>query len=371
MRIHASVRPLLLALALLGLPASAWAGIPLAHDPTGDEINIGAMLEPIYDISIPEEGDTTGGFGLHRARLDVGGSVASQRVQYRLHLELTRPNQPILDAYLETRLGSGNTRLRVGRDKIQHHWQWSIHPSRLTFTQRALTATQLGYEGGRDTGLFLRGGTAARRWHLSLVDGNNSLTSADRDFGFVLGGRYSYALLGSAIDRESNPSGADIPFASVGIGFLAGIQQTSAAGMEAPAIEIEVGEEGLEIDENGEFNYGSLFVDLRLQFKAISITLDGAFRLLDTGIDDDDLRLGLAANALVGYVVVPDAWEVAGRFGFANPDTSIDDNGRLNFGGRLTRFHDQHRWKSAVEYNGYQRDEALDHLIRLVMTWNY
>lgn len=367
MRANSTFRLLIVAVALVLLPASASAGLRLADEASGDDIAIGGTLESVFDTVIPEGDDAYGRFGMTRAQLNLAGSVASQRVSYRLQLSF-QDAQPLSDAYVDFRLGRGNAWMRVGRSIVPHTWYWSAAPTKLSFTQRSVVSNELGFAGGRDIGVFFRGGTPERRWELALVDGSGARPGAisgdGEDFRGVLAGRYSHALLGSAIDQESNPASADIPFASVGVGFLAGFNQDSAPGFALPP---PAG--GAAADPT--LHFGNLFLDLRAHFKSISLILDGGFRALATDIDGDDLHLGYAVNAQLGYLISPNTAEITARFGYADSDLELDDNGLMNFGGRLTWFHKGHSWKSGLEYYGDLQNEDMDHLIRLVMTWSY
>ena len=353
---------------LCSLAAStAWAGYRVAPVTGSDALEIGALLQVAHDLNLPEEGDANNALFIRRARLDFQGALPQTRLTYRLQTEFARRNNPLLDAWVETRLG-GSLRLRVGLDLLPHHVQYATAPFRLAFTERSITSDFFSHPGGRDVGVSLRGDTGGSRWSLTLADGSGAMLPQRDDIAFLLAGRYTRALLGPILEEEISPAARDFPIANVGVGFLAGMNNGTLGLFAAPEAP-----EGF--DPRAHFGTG--YADLRIQVGKIAVNLDGAFRYAMSADDDADLDpvLSWGFNALAGYLIQPDKIALIMRFGLADPNMDADDDTEMRFGGGLVFFHRNsgHGWRTNLEYNGVieGNDGPLNHNVRAMLTWSY
>jgi hypothetical protein len=149
------IRPLLALGALLPLallatsPHVALAQMHPVFSP-GDQVRLGAFIQPAYRYQGLEGEEDRTGFFLRRARIDVTGQLLEGRVRFRLLPDLADIASP-RDAWVEVR-GPGGAALRMGQQIVPHHLQRERSMGRAHFGDRALAVRRFEISGGRDLG---------------------------------------------------------------------------------------------------------------------------------------------------------------------------------------------------------------------------
>jgi len=116
----------------------------------GENVRVGAILQPVYRYQgLEGEVDRTG-FFLRRARIDITGQLLEGRVRFRLLPDLAGNPMP-RDAWVELR-GPEGIALRMGQQVVPFHLQRERPMARAHFGDRALAVRRFEVSGGRDLG---------------------------------------------------------------------------------------------------------------------------------------------------------------------------------------------------------------------------
>jgi hypothetical protein len=140
----------LLATLLVLAPAPGGAQLQPVSS-AGDQVRVGAWIQPAYRYQAVEEAEDRTGFFLRRARLDITGQLLEGRIRFRLLPDLAFDGST-RDAWVEVR-GPSGTALRMGQQIVPHHLQRERSMGRAHFGDRALATRRFEVPGGRDVGI--------------------------------------------------------------------------------------------------------------------------------------------------------------------------------------------------------------------------
>lgn len=128
----------------------------------------------VYANSDAPDADT--GWLLRRVRASFEGGFG-ERVAFRIMPDFSGGSASLIDAYIDTRLGSGVT-LRAGKFKQPLGLERLQSGNDLRIVERGLVTDLVG---NRDIGLQLSGGSAAFSWQTGIFNGVNDGRSADAE----------------------------------------------------------------------------------------------------------------------------------------------------------------------------------------------
>lgn len=192
----------------------------------GDDVRIGAVIQPVWQYRGLAGEEDRQGFFLRRARLDLTGGIMEGRVRFRLMPDLARSPE-LRDAWIELRgeLGGEDgpvrTGLRMGQQTVPFDLQRERSMTAAHFGDRAIAARRFELAGGRDVGVV--GWIRALDGQLQLFGGAFNGQGANRaDPGRVplLGGRGLVSFGGPPSRGETDLARTSGPVVTVGAGAM-------------------------------------------------------------------------------------------------------------------------------------------------------
>jgi hypothetical protein len=184
----------------------------------GDEVRIGAWLQPAWEYRGIEDDEDRQGFFLRRARLDVTGGILEGRVRFRLMPDLAR-SPGLRDAWVELR--GGGAGIRMGQQTVPFDFQRERSMASGHFGDRAIASRRFELAGGRDVGVV--GYVQARDGRIQLYGGAFNGQGANRtDPGRVplLGGRALVSVGGAPSRGETDLARTPDPVVTLGAGAM-------------------------------------------------------------------------------------------------------------------------------------------------------
>ncbi len=214
--------PALLLLVLLLLPGPAASQLrPVTAQ--GDDVRIGAWIQPAWQYRGEDDAEDLQGFFLRRARLDVSGGILDGRIRFRLLPDLSRSPE-LRDAWVEVRgtLGGVPSGLRMGQQIVPFDLQRERSMASGHFGERAIAARRFELSGGRDVGVV--GYLRSANGHFQLFGGGFNGQGANRtDPGRtpLVAGRALASFGGAPARGESDLARTPNPVITMGAGAMA------------------------------------------------------------------------------------------------------------------------------------------------------
>lgn len=238
-------------------------------------LRFNTYIQPRFELFVPEDFDDIEAtrFRIRRARVSFRGHVLDEDWRYKLQLELTEPEAPLLDGWVEYVI-SPRIAVRAGQQKVPFLRNQIASSSAIAFPERAFPVENLRY--ARDQGVWvlgaLLGGKVTYQAGLSNGGGPNQLND---NIDFAASGRVQVAAFG---ERLELPYGdferVEVPSLSVGAGAVHDLVRLppSIAG-------IELGNR--DVDADGTLDNVraiSSSIDALFRFRGLELTFEGMWR---------------------------------------------------------------------------------------------
>ncbi|CAN5662896.1 hypothetical protein BH23GEM11_BH23GEM11_02970 [soil metagenome] len=246
----------------------------------GDQVRIGAIIQPVWHYRGESDASDLQGFFLRRARLDVTGQIMDGSVHFRLLPDLSRSPE-LRDAWVEFRgrLGGDGGRaiqsgLRLGQQTVPFDLQRERSMNAGHFGERAIAARRFELSGGRDVGAM--GYLRARDGRIHLYGGAfNGQGANRRDPGRapLLGSRVIVSFGGSPGRGESDLARTPDPVLSLGAGAM-GARYSQLRPRPGFSADREVG-------------WHSWTADLHLRWRGASLAASWFDQRIDTEGNDE------------------------------------------------------------------------------------
>ena len=248
-------------------------------------------------------------FVVRRARINAEGNVLNKQFTFKLQNDFVgktddedRRTSDLKDAYIQWN-ADPMAKLRLGQFKVPYSAQELVSSTSLQFIERAIATDE--FAPAREGGAMASGTVAeGLNYYLSVHNGESDGEGLNR-YGQdtdVLGA----AMLSYAQNYDRSYEGDLKP--TNGIGCTGGLAATHESGTRS------------EID----FDATRIGADFGLRTAGLSLQAEIYYRTTDLD-DNDETMDDLGYYAQAGYFVVPEKWELAGRFSAVQLDKDFDN----------------------------------------------
>jgi hypothetical protein len=330
---------LLIAALLVATPAPLEAQLnPVVA--AGDQLRIGAILQPVWHYRGESDGPDMQGFFLRRARLDFTGQIMDGSVHFRLLPDLSRSPE-LRDAWVELRGTHGGDRglpavaagIRMGQQTVPFDLQRERSMTAGHFGERSIAGRRFELSGGRDVGVM--GYLRAREGRIQVYGGAfNGQGANRRDPGRapLLGGRALFSLGGAPSRGESDLARTERPVLSLGAGAM-GARHSQLRPRPGFASDREV-------------DWHSWTADLHLRWRGASVAGSWFEQRIDTSGNDER---GEGFFVSTGWLVPGHDVEVVARHSRATWDLARDAGPDIEQALGVTFFHRGHELQTRFQ----------------------
>jgi len=281
------------------------------------KLNVG--VQEVASFNDPEDGEDTFSFDTRNTRLDLrftgGNGTWGGRVLYDFTKNSDNGGGATLqDGYLSYTPCEGN-KFVFGQWATGHGSQWNIENQNLEFVDRSLVTDAFTF--GRQEGVGYQGNIGDTFSHqLAIYNGNSTVNGSAE--GQNTGGLDNkvFGVYNAALDLvgdydwsyEGDPTGADF---SMGLSASGYYGQGEVSGLTSGGVAIP----GVDFDQ-----YGA-GVGLAARGGGFAFAAEGFYQGVGLDIDsDNDTFNNFGAYAQLGYFIVPESLDIAGRFGWISFD---------------------------------------------------
>lgn len=300
-------------------------------------LNFGGWIQPRYEYRSNSDAADTSSFLLRRVRLDFRGHVINPNLTFRVMSEHARTSN-LRDAWVNYAFDR-QLQVRLGQFTVPFQWHRDVGPRRQHFAERGVPSETFGFPTGRDAGIMLHGSDADRKWTYGagFFDGAGRNVATSNSDGNMVSARFSYAILGQVPREESDYSWSEEPNLSVGIG-----------GQGAWSNEVRAWDLGRSPVGNERADWVTGTVGAHFAWKGFSIAADGYLRYVDPDDPAVDSYDGWAWMVSAGYFIMPEKYEIVGRYSELRLDSDDRDTREREWGLGLNIYHAGHDWKTRV-----------------------
>jgi phosphate-selective porin OprO and OprP len=303
-------------------------------------MNIGGWLQPRYEFTSRQDAEDLNSFYIRRLRLDVRGHVLSPNLTFRLMPEFARTAN-LRDGWINYAF-TPEMQVRAGQFTVPFQWHRFVGPRRQHFAERGVPSETFGFPTGRDAGIMLHGQNAARTWNygLGVFDGAGRNVQFSNSSGLLLSGRLGVAALGQVPTDETDYR-ANIT--QPNLAFGAGVQA-------AQKNEVRAWDLGRSETRDRRANWVSGTLDTQFRYRGFSAAAEGYLRRVNPRDGAVGSYTGRAFMLTSGYAIVPDQYEVVGRFSRLRHDVNDPNTTEEEWGVGLNIYHQAHDWKTRINY---------------------
>lgn len=276
-------------------------------------LNVGGRLQIRYTYNYQSQGDAAdddrhrSGFENRRTRLNFTGHVINPNWTYQIQGDFSRSNGSfsLLDANVAYNFANG-MRMRIGQFKPAFLREANTSGARQQAVERSLVNAQ--FEQGRTQGIELSGPiTDNINFAVTFSDGfsrNNTAWNAETT-EYAITGKLDFLIAGNWRQFRDFASWSNDEF-----GMLIGV-----------AAHYERGEYGTPAASTERF---SATADAMLEFGGANLFGAVVMNHLDIDGSGNNTQWGVVLQG--GYFVVPDKWEIFGRYEWGNLDSPGTDD---------------------------------------------
>lgn len=286
-----------------------------------------------YDNSEARGLDDRSNFRMRRVRLIASGDVMGGEFSYKLQNDFVGDSETsgtrdsdLKDAWIQWN-GDG-VNVRSGQFKVPYSAQVLAEDSGLQMIDRSIVvegSDSLALE--REAGLLIHGGCETLHWYGSVTNGESAGEGRNLpgvDSGLLGAALLTYSTNGYDRASEGDVKTTDGTAITAGLGATYGQAKDTGVGIDTTRVGADLGLRSGGLSASGEFHYR---------------TTD-----IDGGTETDDIGY----FAQVGYFVVPEVWELAGRFGAIDPDSDSSNPELTEYSVVLNHYLNGHGLKVQV-----------------------
>ena len=293
-------------------------------------LDISNRLQLRFTQEMAETGDDVGSFRIRRGKTKFEGWVYNKSLTYELQLNWPDTSNPLEDASINYDFTQGKKafQLKAGQFKVPFGRQELTSSGSQQFVDRSLVSNR--FARGRDIGVQLWGAPLAGKldWRVGVFNGNGRTVSRNDNDEYQYNARLTFQPFGDVKYSEGDFESSDRPLFAIAGQYESNDRQGATTGNDADK-EIVGGDVA--------FKYKGLFAFAEY----FAGTNDP-----ETGGDVDDEGW----NAQLGYFVIPQKFEIAGRYAVLDRNADRDDDEQEERGVALGYFFNKHPHKLQLDY---------------------
>jgi phosphate-selective porin OprO and OprP len=325
-------------------------------------LHIGGWIQPRYEYT-KRSGDLEdlSSFYLRRVRLDIRGHAFAPELTFRVMSEFARTAN-LRDAWINYAF-SEQLQVRMGQFTVPFQWHRYVSPRRQHFAERGLASETFGFPTGRDIGVALHGGNDARTigYGVGFFDGAGRNVERSNSAGHMASGRLSLALLGTLPREESDLAGSEQPQLAVGAG-LQGAWENEVRAWDLGRSPINP---ATNLPRNRRADWATVTGDVVFRWQGFSIAGDGYVRRVSPDDPAVGRYTGAAWGVTAGYFIVPQQYEIVGRYNWLRLDVDDRATRETEWGFGLNIYHRGHDWKTRLNFLSHTTDAMAEQRIIL------
>lgn len=298
------------------------------------KLDLSNRVQIRYTQEMPEVGDDVGSFRIRRAKTKFEGWAYDKNLTYELQLNWPDTSNPLEDAAINYDFTRGKKmfQLKAGQYKVPFGRQELTSSGSQEFVDRSIVSNE--FARGRDIGVQIWGLPAGGKldWRVGLFNGNGRTVSRNDNDKFQYNARLTWQPFGDVKYSEGDFDSTDRPLFAIAGQYESNERAVAASGTTpADSADREV------VGGDVVFKYKGLFLFAEL-FDATTE------RRIASDFDSDGF------NAQIGYFIIPQKFEIAGRFAVLDPNSDRDDDEREERGIALGYFFNKHARKLQLDY---------------------
>lgn len=277
----------------------------------------------------PEVGSGKGSFRIQRMRTKLDGWIYSKNLTYELQVDWTEA-PALRDARItyDFTKGSKQFMLSAGQYKVPFGRQELTSSGSQQFVDRSIASSE--FAKGRDIGLQLHGllGGGKIDWRVGAFNGAGRNQASNDNDKYQYNARLTWAVIGDPKFSEGDFDSTDSPLFALGAGYESNNKHGATTG-----------------NDN---NRSIVAADAVFKFKGLF-----AFAELFNGDNDPETGAGYKSKGLttqLGYFIVPQKFEVAGRYAVVDPTDAARNDRRIETGVVLGYFVNKHNNKIQLDF---------------------
>lgn len=300
----------------------------------GVAIQLNGEVQTSYEYNSYDDQSARGvsdnnNFDVNRARLNLQGSGLDGKVSFKLEEDFADASNAdgtsgsnLEDAWIQFN-NSDEAKVLLGQTKVPQSLQFSMNETRLQFTERSIATDEFAI--GRQRGVMLHGGTADGIGYGIMASNGESEGEGQNldgvDPNLQYSGIVTYSANGYDRYSEGDVKGTDGTAWTAGLGVSWGDGHVSGDQFDTTRVGADLGLKSEGLSAQGEFFFRSTDPD--------------------EGSSDDDYGFYVQA----GYMVVPQEWEVAGRFAANYLEAGDANDDQMEYGAVVNRYLKGHSLK--------------------------
>lgn len=298
------------------------------------KLDLSNRVQIRYTQELPEVGDDVGSFRIRRAKTKFEGWAYTKDLTYELQLNWPDTANPLEDANVNYDFTRGRKmfQLKGGQYKVPFGRQELTSSGSQEFVDRSIISNE--FARGRDLGVQLWGLPAGGKldWRVGLFNGNGRTVSRNDNDKFQYNARLTWQPFGDVKYSEGDFDSTDRPLFALAGQYESNERAVAASGTTpADSADREIVGGDIVFKYRGLFVFGEFF----------DATTE---RRVASDFDSDGF------NAQIGYFIVPQKFEIAGRFAVLDPNSDRDDDEREERGIALGYFFNKHARKLQLDY---------------------
>ncbi|HVS00171.1 MAG TPA: porin [Thermoanaerobaculia bacterium] len=297
-------------------------------------LDLSNRMQIRFTQEMPETGDDVGSFRMRRMKTKFEGWVYTKDLTYELQLNWPDTANPLEDASINYDLTKGKKtfQLKGGQFKVPFGRQELTSSGSQEFVDRSFVSNE--FARSRDIGVQLWGTPMQGKldWRVGIFNGNGRTVTRNDNDQYQTNARVTFQPFGDVKYSEGDFESTDRPLFAIAGQYENNERPVAAAGTTpADTAEREI------FGGDVVFKYKGLFAFLEY----FDATTD---RQRQSDFDSDGY------NVQVGYFIIPQKFEVAGRLAVHDPNADRDNDEREERGVALGYFFNKHPHKLQADY---------------------
>jgi phosphate-selective porin OprO and OprP len=288
-----------------------------------------------YTHEDPDAGDSRGSFRMRRVRTKLNGWIYNRNLAYELQVDWSDTSNALQDANIAYTVSPGFT-VKAGQFKVPFSRQQSTSSGSQQFVDRSIVSGN--FDQGRDIGVQIGGFALDRRfeWRTGIFNGGGRNRTANDNDKFQYNARLQYQPFGDVRYSESDFESTDRPLVAFGLGF----QDRNLHGATT----------------GNDLHHTTLSGDIAFKYR-------GIFAFAEYFDRDNDPQIGPSfdssgLHAQLGYFIIPQKLEIAGRWARLDSDHNVSGNDRTETGIAGSWYFNKHNLKLQSDFRQIENQAA-------------
>ena len=357
-------------------------GVTFTSQDAKYQLSIGSQMQFRYTLlakdRLPAGTGVSSKFEANRIKLNLNGYAFTKDLAFKINYTFT--SSALEETFLNYRL-IDEAQIRVGQDKVQYSRQWITSSGANEFVDVSMVTT--AFVPRYDIGVAINGKVANGLLYYSLAgyngSGQNIVRSAN-DNAFAA--RVAVNPFGDMPYSEGDVDQTKKPLLSVGSSFYRNtVNETASNTFESNALGYanattgwfglarSVANTGTTAQKAAQNRSLPGYVVESVDFNTFEV--DAAFKWLGLFAQAEyywaqanGQRSKTVANAQgfyvqAGYFVIPSKLEIAGRFGYLDPNVAISNDHQVDSQGAVSWYFDKHNLKVQADYTNIHRQGRI------------